>query len=285
MLDNVIEGLDFRDDPAVRDVLKTCPPLEGERYKDGQLIFRHSSNQQQLMLDWLGKNFVSQLGSEPISFLSIGAGTGIFDVPIIQEFVRRGLQIEYEGIDPNGNVLRLLENSLRPLAGEKLQVSVILSDFESYHALKKFNFILLVHTHYFFRDLRENLQKAWDLLEDGGTIILYSALDIFLSQFFNVTFQSNFGHPPWLSHHIQNGLKTLNIPFHRESINAVLDITACFGPDEKAAHDLLAFIIHADVTDKPGTDVLLGCLKENSRRENGRYLLPHTVDVFTIRKT
>jgi SAM-dependent methyltransferase len=285
MLDNVIENLDFRDAPAVRDVLKTCPPLEGERYKDGQLIFRHSSNQQQLMLDWLGEHFISQLGSTPIRFLSIGAGTGIFDVPIIQEFLRRDLQIEYEGIDPNEKVLSLLENSLRPLAGEKLKVSVILSDFESYHTLNKFSFILLVHTHYFFSDLCQSLQKAWDLLEEGATIILYSALDIFLSQFFNVTFQSNFGHPPWLSHHVQKALNSLNIPFQREPINAVLDITACFSADEKAARDLLAFIIHADVTDKSGADVLLACLKDNSKQENGRYLLPHTVDVFAIRKT
>ena len=284
MLDNVIESLDFRDDPAVRNVLKTCPPLEGERYKDGQLIFRQSSNQQQLMLDWLGRHFVSQLGSDPIRFLSIGAGTGIFDVPIIQEFLRRDLHIQYEGIDPNENVLRLLEESLRPWAGEKLKVSIILSDFESYPTLKKFNFILLVHTHYFFPDLCQSLQKAWGLLEEGGTIILYSALDIFLSQFFNVTFQSNFGHPPWLSHHVQEALNTLNIPFRRESIHAVLDISTCFGQDEKAANDLLNFIIHADASHSSGIDVLLACLKENATQENGRYLLPHTVDVFVIGK-
>ncbi len=284
MLNSRSKSVDFREDPAVRDVLKECPPLEGERYKDGQLIFRRSSNQQQLMLEWLERNFVSQPGSEPIRFLSIGAGTGIFDTQLIQEFLKRDRQIQYEGIDPNVEVLRLLEASLRPLEGAKLEASVILSDFESFQTPKRFNFILLVHTHYFFFDLRQSLQKAWDLLEEGGSIVLYSALDIFLSQFFNVTFESNFGHPPWLSHHVQEALNGLNIPFRSESIYAELDISACFGADAKAAHDLLAFIIHADVTDKPGVDILLSCLKENAVRENGRYLLPHTVDVFVIRK-
>jgi len=284
MLENTSQSLDFRDDPGVREALKACPPLEGERYKDGQLIFRRSTNQQQLMLDWLEKHFISQLSPEPIRFLSIGAGTGIFDVPIIQHFLRRDLEIEYEGIDPNEKVLSLLEDSLRTLAGEKLKVSVVLSDFESYHTLKKFNFILLVHTHYFFRDLGENLQRAWDLLDEGGTIILYSALDIFLSQFFNVTFRSNFGHPPWLSHHVQKALSALNIPFRRESIKGELDISACFGADEKAARDLLAFIIHADVGNNSGVDVLLTCLKQNATFANSRYLLPHTVDVFVIGK-
>ena len=176
-------------------------------------------------------------------------------------------------------------NSLRLLAGEKLTVSTLLSDFESYQTSQKFNFILLVHTHYFFCDLGQNLQKAWDLLDEGGSIILFSALDIFLSQFFNVTFQSNLGHPPWLSHHVQKTLKTLGIPFRMESINAVLDITACFGGDEKAANDLLNFIVHADATNISRKDVLLACLKENAAKENDRYLLPHTVDVFTVRKT
>jgi len=285
MLNNSSESLDFRLDPAVRTALKICPPLEGERYKDGQLIFRRSSNQQQLMLDWLAGNFVSQLGSESIRFLSIGAGTGIFDKQLIQEFLRRDLQIEYEGIDPNEAVLSLLKESLGPLAGENLRVSITLSDFESYLTPKKFNFILLVHTHYFFLDLCQSLQKAWGLLEVGGTIILYSALDIFLSQFFNITFQSNFGHPPWLSHHIQEALAALNIPFRRESIHATLDISTCFSPDDKAARDLLSFIIHADVSRSSGIEVLQNCLKENAKQENGRYLLPHTVDVFTIRKT
>jgi hypothetical protein len=121
-------------------------------------------------------------------------------------------------------------------------------------------------------------------LEEGGNIILYSALDIFLSQFLNVTFQSNFGHPPWLSHHVQEALKTLNIQFRRESIHAVLDISTCFGENKKAANDLLGFIIHADVSHISGKDVLLNCLKENAIRENDRYLLPHTVDVFNICK-
>jgi SAM-dependent methyltransferase len=282
MLDSTRETLYFPDNPAVRDVLKNCPPLEGARYKDGQLLFRQSSNQQSLMLAWLEEHFVKQRGSEAIRFLSIGAGTGIFDKEIIQGFLRQDLRIQYEGIDPNEAVLHLLEDSLRPLAGERLTVSTLLSDFESYQTLKKFDFILLVHTHYFFYDLCQNLQKVWDLLEEGGNIILYSALDIFLSQFFNVTFQSNFGHPPWLSHHVEKALKTLTIPFRTESINAVLDISTCFGNDEKAANDLLSFIIHADVTNISRKDVLLNCLKENAMHENGRYLLPHTVDVFTI---
>ena len=278
------EAVYFPDNPAVRDVLKSCPPLEGERYKDGQLLFRQSSNQQTLMLGWLKERFVAQLKPGTIRFLSIGAGTGIFDKQLIQEFLRRDLRVQYEGLDPNEEVLHLLESSLRPLAGEKLSVNILLSDFESYEPSKKFNFILLVHTHYFFYDLCQNLQKAWNLLEEGGNIVLYSALDIFLSQFFNVTFQSNFGHPPWLSHHVQEALKTLNILFRSESLHAVLDISACFGDDEKAANDLLSFIIHADVTNVSGKDVLLACLKKNARHENGRYLLPHTVDVFLMSK-
>jgi SAM-dependent methyltransferase len=285
MFDNAGENLIFRWDPAVRDALKLCPPLEGDRYRDGQLLFRRSSNQQALMLGWLEENFVPRLGPETIRFLSIGAGTGIFDEQLIQAFLRRNLRIQYEGLDPNPAVLNLLKNNLKPLTGEKLTVNILLSDFESYEAIKKFNFILLVHTHYFFLDLRQNLQKAWDLLEEGGTLILYSALDIFLSQFFNVTFQSNFGHPPWLSHHVQKALKTLGVPFRRESINAELDISACFDHDEKAANDLLSFVIHADTTNISGKDVLLTCLKENAVYENGRYLLPHTVDVFLIHKT
>ena len=285
MFDSSRDILYFPDDPAVRDILKTCPPLEGERYKDGQLIFRQSSNQQKLMLDWLEQNIVAQFEHETIKFLSIGAGTGIFDGQVIRGFLRRDLQLHYEGLDPNKDVLQLLENSLRPLTGEKLTVNILLSDFESYRPPGKFNFILLVHTHYFFHDLCQDLQKAWDLLEEGGNIILYSALDIFLSQFFNVTFQSNFGHPPWLSHHVQAALKKLSIPSRRESIQAVLDISACFGDNEKAANDLLSFIIHADASNPSGRDVLLACLKKNATRENEKFLLPHTVDVFRISKT
>ena len=78
---------------------------------------------------------------------------------------------------------------------------------------------------------------------------------------------------------------TLSIPFRRESIHAVLDISTCFGEDEKAMHDLLGFIIHADVSHISGKDELLNCLKDNAIHENGRYLLPHAVDVFNISKT
>lgn len=285
MFGNTDEKLYFPCDPAVRNILATCPPLEGERYKDGQLIFRQSSNQQKLMLAWLEQNLVAQFQHETITFLSIGAGTGIFDKQVIEVFLQRHFRAHYEGLDPNKDVLQLLENSLRPLTGEKLTVRALLSDFESYQTSQKFSFILLVHTHYFFFDLSQNLQKAWDLLEAGGTMVLYSALDIFLSQFFNVTFQSNFGHPPWLSHHVQEALENLSIPFRRESIHAVLDISTCFGDNEKAANDLLSFIIHADATNTSGRNVLLACLEKNARRENEKVLLPHTVDVFSMSKT
>ena len=102
------------------------------------------------MLDWLEKQFVARLASNSIRFLSIGAGTGIFDKQLIQRFLMQGLKIQYEGLDPNAEVLTLLENNLKPLAGEKLSVNSLLSDFESYETAKKFNFILLVHAHYFF---------------------------------------------------------------------------------------------------------------------------------------
>lgn len=284
MLDCTSVTPDFYEGAAVREVLESCPPLEGKRYKDGQLLFRRSSNQQKLMLAWLDKHFLPQLGPEPVSFLSIGAGTGIFDVPILQQLLRRNLQVRYEGIDPNHDVLSLLEESLRPLASGNLKTRIIPRGFESYVSQGKFNFILLVHTHYFFRDLRSNLQQAWDLLEDGGNIVLYSALDVFLSEFFKVTFQTNFGHPPWLSHQVQEALKALNIPFRRESIDATLDVSGCFCGDQKAVDDLLSFIVHADASQTPEKDLLLACLKQNAKQEGGRYLVPHPVDVFVIGK-
>jgi SAM-dependent methyltransferase len=234
------------------------------------------------MLDWLEKHFLPQLGPEPVSFLSIGAGTGIFDVPILQQLLRRNLHVRYEGIDPNQDVLRLLGESLRPLACRNLKASISLSGFESYSSQEKFNFILLVHTHYFFYDLRKNLQKAWNLVEDGGNIVLYSALDVFLSQFFKVTFQNNYGHPPWLSHQVQEALTALNIPFRREPIRATLDVSGCFCDDQNTVNDLLSFIVHADASQTPGKDFLVVCLKQNAKLEDGRYLVSHPVDVFVI---
>ena len=90
MLDHSSDALFPPDDPAVRKILATCPPLEGERYKDGQLIFRQSSNQQKLMLAWLEENLVAQFQHETITFLSIGAGTGIFDEQVIRRLLLQG---------------------------------------------------------------------------------------------------------------------------------------------------------------------------------------------------
>src|SRR6185436_13468173 len=123
--------------------------------------------------------------------------------------------------------------------------------FESYEAQARFHLVLSVHTHYFLADLRASLQKAWTLLEPGGELILFSALDVFLSGFFKVTFQTQLGHPPWLSHQVEADLHELGIPFRKQTLHAELDVSACFGADERRADDLLGFIVHADVTDVP----------------------------------
>jgi len=271
--------------PQIEKILLGSRPLTGDCYKRGHILFKNATNQQSRVLAWIDGFLRTRFaGQDSLSLLSIGAGTGIFDVAFLEKIGDVATKIDYTGIEPNEKQAPLLKENIAAVlpAGSHSDIHTCL--FEDFSAEgKKYDVILSVHAHYFFSDIAELLTRAADHLEKDGIFVLTSAGDSFLSKYFVTTFQKNFGHPAWLSSDIEKVLQAQNIAYQKHRIDAELDLSPCFSPDRSKAVDMLNYIVHADISQMSEEDMEL--LKDELRRnmfDKNSQKIAHPVDAFII---
>ncbi len=76
------------------------PPvkLSYERFDESHELFEQSSNQQQLILQWLKDLILSNFASlDPLKILSVGCGSGILDNPLIRSIAGKNQERRIHG--------------------------------------------------------------------------------------------------------------------------------------------------------------------------------------------
>ncbi len=112
----------------------------------------------------------------PSTLLSIGSGTGLFEIPMLQGIqANGGAPKRFVGVDIDADACRLLRNRLRSSFLDRLDYQVLQLDFAHYHTAERFELVLMVHTfEYLVGDPMENLHRAHGLAADGGQLLLFS---------------------------------------------------------------------------------------------------------------
>lgn len=263
------------------DELGALEELDDAHYHAAHERFESASNQRALILDWLEDladraRFPAERAAR---ILSVGCGGGVMDRRIAQVFFEHVERFALVGVDPNSEHTRAFE---RQFASEGVDVEVFTGMFEEFSTGHRFDVIHFVHCLYYFEKIEGELQKAYEMLAPGGTLVVLQAPNEALNHFADRVWKKQFDQAAWYSDDVRAALTKLGIEHRAHRIDAEVDVTECFDRDSASGTEILDFIVQTDTRQfEPGfQQSLRDSLRAISRERGRRRLCAHPVDAI-----
>lgn len=254
-------------------------PLSHDRFLETHVAFETSSTQQ----DQIRQTLAAERLPGVASVLSVGCGSGILDAPLAER-LSHGRRLRYVGVEPNPIQSAAFEAQLLQLP---VDGQVVTATFEAYAArdvVEHFDLVLLIHTHYYLRDVPDGLARAAALLQPGGKLLVAAAprgaLNVLAEAFWPAPADDGL----WFSEQLSAHLEQRGVAAPSRRIEGRLNVTPCFEgtPLGDAIRD---FVVQADTRAMPieVRNAIDEALRGMAREEaNGRWTVPHPVDLFEI---
>ncbi len=280
-----------------QDRTDTLRPLkyDSHAYMEAHLNFRqHLTNQGELMLAYLQES-LSQFITDapelrPFRLASIGSGTGILDVPLVQE-LQTLAPINYLGIEPNSHQMDMAKAKMLDILTPTSSAQFSTSTMEAYVPNTKtspFDAMIAVHVMYYSPDIRPMLAKAFDLLHPAhGRLLAMVAADNAQNRLFMETTEALHGFVPYLSNTYRDILDSMQITYDIDTIQAVIDITDfANNPTTPDSMMFLDFFLHMDASSLPPAELerYTRSICDAAEEHAGKLLLPHVVDAVTAHR-
>lgn len=246
--------------------------LSDDEYANFHLLRKQASSMdecQQKKFSEIIENQSSIWKDRAIKILSVGSGTGDFDVQIISSIFANNLKIKkYVCVEPLRENIEPLKNNLGKVLSNE-QYEVIESLFENCQFSTSFDFIHNVHVIHWMKDPVESLKKMDSLLNENGLVV--SIL------------QSKKGMPrvykrlkPDLAgcltaEKLMKGILAERLNYHMEYIPSELDVTSIINRQEEGKK-ILQFVISGKLDD-PQFELSIPAVEELTREENGRFII------------
>lgn len=264
--------------------------LKGQNYLECHEVYCNSTNQQAKMLDamfiYFEKTFENR---SSYSILSIGCGSGSFEVPLLKKLLAKNQKIHFVGIDSNKEQTLATQQKLDSLAreNENFSFEIFNEDFNLCSFKQSFDAILCIHVLYYCSNLESTLSKIRKLLDsDSKLVIMNAPLEDMGIPFFCIS-NKLWGRVPLYSHQIEETLDIGQIPYSKQAISASLEISTCFDLQLEQGQQLLDFILGVDskyfsVSQK---QMFLDYLREISKTNpDGQITCPYPVNMLCVSK-
>jgi len=268
---------------------RSCRPgkLSHKRYDETHELFEQSSNQQQLILEWL-KDLISlrHASSDPLKILSVGCGSGILDNRLIRSIATTSQQIEYTGVDPNAVACRRFQDDFDNQELRNVRLELLEQDIETLTSRERFDIIHVVHSLYYFGDPANTLNALLELLAPGGKVAVIQAPEAELNQLAKCFWTHHEENSIWFSDCLGDHLSRRQLAFSRQRIDGEVDIARCFAAYCPRGEMMLDFITQSDCRqlDDDIVQLSLEYLRSISRAENDSLLVDHPADAFVIER-
>ncbi len=142
-------------------------------YNECHALFRSLTDQPQRML----KDIRGVCdGRRCRRILSIGSGTGLFEIPMLELLLGDGFDVRYfVGIDINLEACKQLARRLEGAEFNGLEWRVLSQDFEDYPPVERFHVVIFNHSlEYLAGPAARWVMKALRLLREDGICLIYS---------------------------------------------------------------------------------------------------------------
>jgi len=256
--------------------------LAGDYYAECHKIFRQATNQQGLMLAEIRKKYQAVA---TLSILSVGAGVGLFEMPMLDLLFGYGVNItKFVGNDSDSYSCKMLLQKLENKYQDEFAYEIVAVPFEDFFSKDRFDLILFNHVFEYIPDNHIKwLNKTQGLLADGGHILLFSPNKPGINKIYAETYHNMHGYSPVFAGEIREILIKGDILFEEKKIMAECDISL-FQDGEKF-HErlmLLSFLTQIDCRKIPlekRNDYLEYYL---SLQLPGKDTIPHPTTMFKI---
>lgn len=256
--------------------------LHGAYYASCQKTFRKATNQPELMLrelEWI------TAPARDLRLLSVGAGTGLFELPMLELLVARGRVVRrFVGIDNDAYACQALHEKLEHAFGAVMDFDVFNQDFENFTSEERFDIVLLNHVFEYLRgDQARWLNATLSLLTEKGWVLVFSPLRGGINKIYEEQMRNIRGWPPFFADDIESLLTAEGLEFSAKTLMAECAITALAVPGKtKEKIKLLSFLTQSDCRTAPDQKIEEFCSYFMSLSNDERPSIPHPTTLFMI---
>ena len=256
--------------------------LKGPYYAECQKVFRAATNQDELMLEALR---VECADYEEFSILSVGSGSGLFELPMLKMLLSEGKAVKrFTGVDIDENANQLLEKALDAGFAGQLDYEVVTASFDTYQPSERADIILYNHVFEYIRKGHLTwMQKSLTLLAEGGKLLLFSPIQGGINRIYEQNMSSYFDYVPYYSSDIEEMLSDAGMAFSKERIRGECDIVLLdeLGDNAKGMR-LLSFLTQVDCRKLPVQESAIQVSYFQSLTEQGEKRIAHPTDFFVL---
>jgi SAM-dependent methyltransferase len=265
-------------------LLNDVIPLEGHHYAACLQTYEAASSQRKLILEWFTNHVIPQIPRDSASFLSIGCGAGELDVKILAAAKEQASTIAYVGLEPDSKQCERFTASMALPSDQNIRVETLNTNFEKYTEQRRFDRVLMVHSLYYMNDPERAIEKALNLVNESGKLIILIASNDTLNELSSSFWQMENGGSTWFSEDLSKHLDERGVAFDRHRIKAKLDITSCCAPESEQGIRIADFIAQAPTGELPPSlrTMIFSYLEATSHLDGEMRWLPHNVDAFII---
>ena len=255
--------------------------------------FRGMTDQAEIQSDIVSRHLLEALEAHSpgreLKVLSVGCGDGVTDNMILTKVLAScpTALISYTGLDINPQFCAESEERLQHLPVTK---NVICESFETVDAskLETYDFIYLVHVHYYFQQLKSAFSKIKQLLNSEGNCVVIAAPALNLQINLLVQFWRHEGKDYFRT--MDDAVKVLEdigIPYQLRDITTKLDLSRCFkdGWSSNFSRVVLDFICGTNLTRYPDniSKLCIAYLTAATSEGPGEFVLPLHVQVASFK--
>ena len=254
------------------------PALVGNYYAQCHQVFRHATNQSDLMLAAVREYCRSRAN---LRILSVGAGIGLFEVPMLKLLLANGIEIPaFVGIDNDEHACQVLEKSLIVEFGDDPNFTVQQTDFQDFDPDVTFDLILFNHVFEYLQGSHLKwILKSQRFLSDTGNILIFSPNRGGI----NKIYESVKDFDPFFSNDLETMLADNAIQHATKILMADCDITLLQEPDGDGDNiKLLSFLTQTDCRETSTYKRKEFLEYYQSLRPAGKNAIPHLTTLFTL---
>jgi anti-anti-sigma factor len=271
-----------------RQAIGRARPLSDREYAECFHVFKSVSTEWNVIIDWIEKDFLPSLAVEkPVNILSIGSGTGDFDLIFMKALRTKARDVSYVALDPNEEHNAIFLRKFEESSMDIRSFRIVPKPFRRGDVEGPFDIIHLTHCLYYIQDRKEAIRETYELLKPGGSLLIFHQTPLGINEIQNEFMRRVKGSEKEMfsSRDILKLFDELGIRFKFDILVSDLDVTDCV-ENNKRGNLLLNFFLESNLEsfDNSLREEIVSMIKETSRCENGRYYLFHPGGIFWVKK-
>ena len=265
----------------------SAPPLSDREYAECFDTFKQISTEYRSTKKWLIEEFLPQRRwTSPLNILSIGSGTGDFDIQMMKFILKRWRIESYVAVDPNSDHNQIFQTRFRE-SGLPVQNFRILSQtFPVKNLDMKFDLVHMTHCLYYIPDRLKAIQGALDILNNQGRVLIFHQTPLGINEIQQRFLKRAKGHENemYSSKDIYRLLESLPVTFEFDIIDGILDVSEFTASESHRGSRLLNFFLEcrADLLPPEFRGEVVDFIKCLAFPDKNRQVIFHPVGVFSI---